>query len=65
MLYGPYNIIGLIILVLDLVAIFSVIAGRSSMERKALWTLAILLLPLFGMILYYIAGKSRQDAVPG
>jgi hypothetical protein len=65
MLNGPYNIIGLIILVLDLVAIIGVIGGRSSFERKALWTLLILFLPLLGMILYYAIGKSRQDASPG
>ena len=49
MLYAPYNLIGLVILVLDLVAIFGVLGGRSSVERKALWTLIILVLPLLGM----------------
>ncbi len=65
MLYAPYNLIGLVILVLDLVAIFSVLAGRSSFERKALWTLLILVLPLLGMILYYVVGRNRQDAATG
>jgi hypothetical protein len=63
MLNGPYNLIGLIIFVFDLVAIFSVLAGRSSVGHKALWTLLILMLPVIGMILYYVTGKNRQDAV--
>jgi hypothetical protein len=65
MLYTPYNLIGLIIFVLDLVAIFGVLGGRSSIERKALWTLIILVLPLLGMVLYYVVGRSSKDAVAG
>lgn len=63
MLYGPYNLLGLLILILDLVAIVSVIGGRSSTERKVLWTFLILLLPVLGMILYYTIGKTRQDKI--
>jgi hypothetical protein len=65
MLYAPYNLIGLMILILDLFAIFAVLGGRSSVERKALWTLIILVLPLLGMVLYYFVGKNSKDAVPG
>ena len=59
----PYNILGLVILVFDIIAIASVIGGSSSTERKALWTIAIVLLPVLGMILYFIMGRNRQDKI--
>ena len=56
------GLLGLLILVLDIVAIVSVIAGRGSLGHKLLWTLLILLLPVVGMILYYLIGRSSSDA---
>ena len=64
MLYSPYNLLGIIILVLDVIAIVGVIGGSSPPDRKALWTILILLLPLVGMVLYYLMGRTRQDATP-
>ena len=61
----PYNLVGLVILVLDIFAVVSVIGGSSSAGRKVLWTLAIILLPLVGMILYFLIGRNRQDKVQG
>jgi len=63
MLYSPYNIVGLIISVLDILAIINVINSRSATDRKILWTLLILFLPLLGLILYYLMGKNKQDAI--
>src|ERR1035437_6308953 len=56
MLYSPYNFLGFLILLLDIIAIISVVGGHSKPERKVLWTLAILFLPLVGMALYYLVG---------
>jgi hypothetical protein len=57
-----YGILGLIVLVLDIIAIVSVLGGRASIEHKLLWTVVILLLPLIGMILYFAIGRSAADA---
>jgi hypothetical protein len=57
-----YNILGLIVLVLDIIAIVSVLGGRGSVGHKLLWTLVVLLLPLLGMILYFVIGRSAADA---
>ena len=54
--------VGILILVLDIVAIVSVLMGRGSVGHKVLWTLLILILPLLGMILYFLIGRSPQDA---
>jgi hypothetical protein len=56
------NLIGVLILILDIVAIVSVVAGRGSLGRKLLWTLLILVLPVIGMLLYFLIGRSSADA---
>jgi hypothetical protein len=57
-----YGLVGTLILVLDIVAIVSVLAGRGSVGHKVLWTVLILLLPLIGMVLYFLIGRSPADA---
>jgi hypothetical protein len=57
-----YGLVGTIILVLDIIAIVSVLAGRGSVGHKVLWTVLILLLPLIGMVLYFVIGRSPADA---
>ena len=55
-------VLGLIILVLDVVAIVSVLGGTSSGGRKLLWVIIILLFPVIGVILYFLIGQSPRDA---
>lgn len=57
-----YPILGLIVFVLDIIAIVKVLGGSGSTERKLLWTIIILLLPFIGMILYFLIGQSAADA---
>jgi hypothetical protein len=58
---GTPHILGTIIFVLDLVAIVSVLLGRGTVGHKVLWIVLILLLPLLGMILYYLFGRNPSD----
>lgn len=51
------GIIGLIILILDIIAIIGIIQSGRSTEKKLLWILIILLLPLIGLILFYVLEK--------
>jgi hypothetical protein len=63
MVMGPVHVIfGLIILILDIVAIISVLGGTSSLGRKLLWLAIILLFPVVGVIIYFLVGKTPQDA---
>ena len=57
-----YGIIGTLVLILDIVAIVSVLMGRGPVGHKVLWTLLILLLPVIGMVLYFLIGRSSADA---
>jgi ABC-type molybdate transport system permease subunit len=63
MIYSTYSLFGLLVLVLDIIAIASVLTGRSSVERKVLWTVLVLILPVVGMVLYYLIGKNGSDKV--
>jgi len=56
------EIIGLIIFVLDVVAIISILTGHGSAGHKVLWVILILVLPLLGLILYYLLGRKSADA---
>lgn len=53
-----YGIVGLIILILDIIAIVSILSGGKSVGGKLLWTLLVVLLPVIGMILYFIIGRG-------
>lgn len=56
------SIVGTVILLLDIFAIVSVLLGSSSVIRKLIWIAIILLLPLIGMLLYFLIGRSSSDA---
>ncbi|MFZ1415726.1 MAG: PLD nuclease N-terminal domain-containing protein [Defluviicoccus sp.] len=54
------GIIGLIILGLDIWAIVNVLGSSASTGAKVLWTIAILVLPVIGLIAWLIAGPRRK-----
>ena len=56
------SVTGAVILILDIFAIVSVSVGTSGVMRKVLWIAVILLLPILGMVLYFIIGRSAADA---
>ncbi len=53
------GIIGLIILVLDILAILDCVKSGKSTGQKALWIILILVLPIVGLVLYYLIGKKK------
>jgi hypothetical protein len=59
-LFTPtYSIVGLLILILDIIAIISVLQSRIDPVMKLVWILLILVLPLLGMILYFLLGRGK------
>jgi hypothetical protein len=57
---GDMNvIIGLVVLVLDVVAIVDCLKRPMETGKKALWVILILVLPLVGMILYFLLGRGK------
>ncbi len=53
------GILGLLILVLDIVAIVDVLKSSLDTGNKILWVLLILFLPIIGMVLYFLIGKKK------
>ena len=58
----PYSLLGIVIVVLDIIAIFSVLLGSGGVGHKVLWIILVLIFPIVGMILYYLIGRSPLDA---
>ena len=52
------EILGLIILILDIYAIYKVLTSGASTGAKVIWTLVILILPVIGLIAWFIAGPK-------
>ncbi len=57
-----YGLLGLVILALDIIAIVDAAKGGGDIGKKILWIVLILVLPLVGMILYFLLGRARSSA---
>jgi hypothetical protein len=51
------GLLGLLILVLDIIAIVDVMQSSMETAKKILWIVLILILPVIGMVLYFLIGK--------
>ena len=59
----PYNgILGVLILIGDVWAIISIFQSGASNEKKALWIILVVLLPVLGLILWYFLGPRAGVA---
>jgi len=59
-----YGIIGLILLVLEILAIVEIFRSSKDMTAKLLWTLLILFAPVLGLIIYYLFGRGGGPVLP-
>ena len=50
---------GLVILVLDIIAILDCLKSNADTVKKLLWILVILLLPFIGMLLYFLLARGK------
>lgn len=48
----------LIVVIIDVIVIVDIIRGNKDMEKKVLWIIAVIFLPVLGPILYYVIGKK-------
>ena len=53
------GLIGLVVLILDVVAILDIVKSSMDGGKKTLWIVLVVLLPLIGMILYFVIGKKK------
>jgi hypothetical protein len=53
---------GILILAGDLWAIINILQSRASGEKKLIWTIAVVLLPVVGLVLWYFLGPRNRNA---
>jgi len=54
--FGYGGLLGLLILAGDIWAILNIFQSSASNEKKLLWILVVLILPLLGLILWFFLG---------
>ena len=60
--FGYSGILGLLVLAGDIWAIINVFQSPVSNEKKLLWILVVVLLPLLGLILWFFLGPRDRKA---
>jgi hypothetical protein len=55
-----YGLVGLLIFVLDVYAIYLIWTGSGENGTKLVWTIVVLLVPLLGPILYLLIGRQAK-----
>jgi hypothetical protein len=53
------GLISLIVLVLDIIAIVDLIKGTKDTTQKVVWAILIVVLPVLGMVLYFLIGRKK------
>ena len=51
---------GVLLLIADIYAIVMILQSSADTMKKLLWTLAVILLPLIGLIVWYFAGPGKK-----
>ncbi len=51
-------LIYVIIVVIDVLVVMDILKGSKDMEKKVLWIVAVIFLPVLGPILYYVIGRK-------
>jgi hypothetical protein len=60
--FGYGGILGVLILAGDIWAIINIFQSSVSNEKKLIWILAVILLPLLGLILWFFLGPRDRTA---
>jgi hypothetical protein len=58
-----HPLVWLLVTILDIVAIVSILKSSADSGTKLLWIVVVVLLPVLGMILYFLMGPGRRTVV--
>lgn len=53
------RLLSFLILVIDIIVIIDIVRSNKDTEKKILWIIAVVFLPVLGPILYYFLGNRR------
>lgn len=56
-----YGLLGLVIMLADLYAIYQVLTSRASTLAKIIWTIVIIALPVLGLLIWFFAGPRGRE----
>ena len=59
---GYNGILGLLILIGDVWAIINILQSSASNQKKLVWTVIVVLLPLLGLILWFFLGPRDRKS---
>lgn len=59
---GYGGLLGLLILAGDIWALINIFQSSASNEKKLIWALVVILLPLLGLILWFFLGPRDRKA---
>lgn len=62
MYYGHGGLWSLLVLIADIWAIVNIFQSAASTERKVLWTVLVIILPVLGFIIWLVAGPRTGRA---
>jgi hypothetical protein len=64
-MFGMFGhpLVWLVVTVLDVIAIVSILKSGADSGTKLLWIVVVVLLPLLGMILYFLMGPGRRKVI--
>ncbi|MCM8779887.1 MAG: PLD nuclease N-terminal domain-containing protein [Candidatus Omnitrophica bacterium] len=54
-----FGLIGLVVFILDIIAIVDLFKSAADTGNKVLWLILILLFPVVGMVCYFLFGKKK------
>ena len=60
--FGFNSVLGLLVLIGDIWAIINIFQSSASNEKKLIWIVAVVLLPLLGLILWFFLGPRERRA---
>ena len=58
--FGYGGILGVLILVGDIWALINILQSSAGNDKKLLWVVVVVLLPLLGLILWYFLGPRNR-----
>jgi hypothetical protein len=53
------KLISFVILIIDIIVIADVVKSNKTTQKKILWIIAVIFLPVLGPLLYYFTGRHR------
>ena len=60
--FGYNGLWGLLVLAGDIWAVINIFQSSASNEKKLLWVLVVVLLPLLGLVLWFLLGPRDRRA---